>query len=44
VEERRTFLALLSCGVNMRDLIFAVLTIAFFLVGIAYVFGCDRLK
>jgi len=28
----------------MLDLLFVVVTIAFFIVGIGYVVGCDRLK
>lgn len=28
----------------MRDVVFVVVTLAFFVVSIAYVAGCDRLK
>jgi len=33
-----------ALGATMRDLIFAISTIAFFAVGILYLRACERLK
>jgi hypothetical protein len=33
-----------SKGVVMMDLIFIAVTLAFFLISIAYVYACDRLR